>query len=107
MSSSEVISPNGLTISIDVENTGDRGGKETVILYLNDECASISRPVREVKGFKKIFLKSKGKMTVTFDLSYADFYFINQNSKKVVEQGYFSVYINNYVGSGRFYLKVV
>ena len=95
-----------LTINIDVENSGPVKGKETVILYLNDEFGSTSRPVREVKGFKKIFLNPKEKKTVSFELKDQDFSFINQFNKRVVEEGNFNVYFNNFNGSAKFYVKV-
>ena len=57
LSTSSVQSPQGqVIVSIGVTNVGNMNGKEAVILYLNDEFGSVSRPVREVKGFQKIFL---------------------------------------------------
>jgi beta-glucosidase len=93
-------------VSIDVENVGRMEGMETVILYLNDEYGSVSRPVKEVKGFQKINLKVNEKKTVTFDLEYLDFSFINQYNKRIVEEGNFHVYINNYDGNATFHLRV-
>jgi beta-glucosidase len=106
LSAKEIQSPNGLSVSIDVENVGRMEGMETVILYLNDEYGSVSRPVKEVKGFQKINLKVNEKRTVTFDLEYLDFSFINQYNKRIVEEGDFYVYINNYDGNATFYLRV-
>ncbi len=105
LSTNQVISPNGITISIDVQNVGDRAGKETVILYLNDEYGSISRPVREVKGFQKISLNPQDKRTVTFNLKNEDFSFINMKNQRVVEDGNFNVYFNNYEGNATFFYK--
>ena len=52
-----------------VTNTGDRDGEETVQLYVNDKVASVVRPVKELKAFKKIFLKAGESKTVQFDIS--------------------------------------
>ena len=91
-----------LTVSVDIENVGQRDGKETVILYLNDEYGSVSRPVKQVKGFRKISLAKNEKQTVSFTLSNEDFSFINQNNKRVVEDGDFNVFVNDYDQSARF-----
>lgn len=94
-------------VSIDVTNIGDRDGKETVILYLNDEFGSVSRPVREVKGFKKVSLKAKETQTVQFTLKNEDFSFINRENKRVVEGGAFHVYFNNFDGNATFTVRVM
>ena len=57
LSSTQIVSPNTVTVSITVKNLGPYEGKEAVILYLNDEYGSVSRPVRQVKGFQKGFFK--------------------------------------------------
>ena len=91
-----------LTVRIDVQNVGPIEGKETVILYLNDEYGSTSRPVKEVKGFKKISLKPNEKQTVSFILSFEELSFINYSNKRVVEDGKFNIYFNNFNESATF-----
>lgn len=103
LSKNSVQSPQDqLSVSIDVTNVGDRDGKEAVILYLNDEFGSVSRPVREVKGFQKIFLSKNQKQTVQFTLKNDDFSFINRKNQRVVEGGDFHVYFNNFDGNATF-----
>jgi beta-glucosidase len=107
LSPNTVESPKGqVDVSIDVTNIGERDGKETVILYLNDEFGSVSRPVREVKGFKKVSLKAKEKQTFVFTLKNEDFSFINRENKRVVEGGAFHVYFNNFDGNATFTVRV-
>ena len=84
-----------VTVSVKVTNTGNRRGKEAVILYLNDEFGSVSRPVRKVKGFQKIDLDAGAAKTVTFELKLHDFQFIDINNQKVFESGNFNIYISN------------
>jgi beta-glucosidase len=108
LSPNTIDSPKGqVDVSIDVTNIGDRDGKETVILYLNDEFGSVSRPVREVKGFKKVSLKAKETQTVQFTLKNEDFSFINRENKRVVEGGAFHVYFNNFDGNATFTVRVM
>ena len=84
-----------ITISVTVTNIGKYQGKESVILYLNDEVASVTRPVRQVKGFNKIDLTPFQAKTVEFVLNMdEDLSFINLNNKRIVEPGFFSIYIN-------------
>ena len=79
--------------SIDVENVGEFDGKEVVQLYIHDRFASIMRPIRELKGYKKVFIE-KGKTTkVEFELGYKDLGFYNGEGDYLVEKGLFEVYI--------------
>ena len=95
-----------LTVSINVQNTGTVEAKESVILYLNDEFGSVSRPVREVKGFKKITLAPNENKNVSFELNSDHFSFINQHNQRVVEEGRFNVYFNNFDGNSTFVVKL-
>jgi beta-glucosidase len=74
-------------ISVDVKNTGSRTGDEVVQLYVNDMQSEITRPVKELKGFKRVTLKSGQKKTITFILSIAQLGFYNKDMKYVVEPG--------------------
>lgn len=57
-----------LKVSVDVKNMGDRDGAEIVQLYIADPVASVDRPVKELKGFEKVYLKAGEKKTVTFEI---------------------------------------
>jgi beta-glucosidase len=81
------------TISADVANTGARDADEIVQLYTRQMVGSITRPVRELKGFQRIHLKAGEKRTVTFDLNTNDLAFYNSEMKLVTEPGQFKVWI--------------
>ena len=76
--SSDAISENdGLTVTLKVKNTGDRAGAEVVQLYVQDVESTIFRPVKELKGFKKVFLEAGEETTVTFTLDSRSFAYYN------------------------------
>ena len=79
--------------SVTVKNTGTRDGDEIVQLYIRDISASIARPVKELKGFRRIHLKSGEQTTVTFDITRQQLEFYNSELKPVVEPGDFSIMI--------------
>jgi beta-glucosidase len=81
------------TASADVANTGPRDADEIVQLYTRQMVGSITRPVRELKGFQRIHLKAGEKRMVTFDLSTNDLAFYNSDMKLVTEPGAFQVWI--------------
>ena len=82
-------------ISLDVTNTGKRAGKETVILYVRDEVATVTPPGKRVKRFAKINLEAGQTRTVTFTLNKDDLSFIGPDNKPVVEPGDFSILVGN------------
>jgi len=92
-----------ITVSVDVKNTGQRAGKETTILYLRDEVATISPAGKRVKRFAKIYLEPGQSRTLTFKLNREDFSFIGADNKPTVEAGDFTVLVGNL--SGKFTLK--
>ena len=79
--------------SVTVTNTGDRDGATVVQMYLNDPVASISRPVRELRGFKRIMLKAGESQTVSFKIDVDALKFWNQLMQQVAEPGKFNVMI--------------
>ncbi len=94
--SSDSIPMNGeITVSVDVKNTGGRAGKETVIVYLRDEVATLSPAGKRVKRFAKIYLQPNQSRTLTFKLNREDFSFINTDNKPMVEAGDFTVMIGS------------
>ncbi|MEP6711986.1 MAG: beta-glucosidase BglX [Ferruginibacter sp.] len=82
-----------LTASITVTNSGKVDGKEVVQLYTRDMIGSITRPVKELKGFKKIELKAGETKTVSFTVSANDLKFYNSDLKFVAEPGDFKIFI--------------
>lgn len=84
-----------LTASVTVTNTGSLAGKEVVQLYVRDCFASVSRPVRELKGFQKILLQPGESRTITFVIREEMLRFWNQAMQFVSEPGEFTVYIGN------------
>lgn len=93
VSKSELTSGETLIASIIVTNTGKYEGEETVQLYVGDPVASISRPVRELKGFQKVALKPGEQKEITFDVTDESLKFYNTDLKYDWEQGEFVVSI--------------
>ena len=84
-----------LKASVDVANTGARKGDEVVQLYLHDPVASISQPVRRLRGFERVTLGPGETTTVTFTLDRSDFGFYDNRGRFVVEPGLIDVYAGN------------
>ncbi|WP_026715196.1 beta-glucosidase BglX [Flavobacterium daejeonense] len=82
-----------LKVSIDVANTGNYDGKEIVQLYIRDLVGSVTRPLKELKGFQKIFLKKGEVQTVSFEISVEDLKFYNSDLQFVAEPGQFEVFV--------------
>lgn len=82
-----------IRVSVDVTNTGARTGEEVVQLYMQDEVASITRPVKELRGFEKIRLEPGERRTVSFELTPSDLAFYNMDMERVVEAGWFTIFI--------------
>jgi len=93
LSAVKVSQTQSVTISVDVRNSGKREGEEVVQLYLRDDVASVTRPVKELKGFKKISLQPGEKKTVTFTVTPEDLSFYNLSMKNVIEPGTFTVFV--------------
>ena len=82
-----------LTVSVDVKNTGNVTAKETVQLYIRDVCASLMRPIRELKGFKKVEIASGKTVEVSFDIGYDDLGFYDESGNYVVEKGKIKLFV--------------
>lgn len=93
LSSSQMDMDGQVTAQVTVTNTGDRDGKEVVQLYIRDVVGSITRPVKELKGFEKVFLKAGESKTVTFKIDRKLLEFYDYNLNKVAEPGEFHVFI--------------
>ena len=94
--SSDHVSRHGkVRATVDVTNTGDIAGDEVVQLYIHDPVASISQPVRRLRGFERVTLDGHQKTTVGFTLDASDFGFYDNDGKFVVEPGRIDVYAGN------------
>ena len=82
-----------ITASVTVTNTGNKDGKEVVQLYIRDMVGSITRPVKELKGFQKIEMEPGESKKVEFTISVNDLKFYNSNLQYVAEPGDFKVFI--------------
>jgi beta-glucosidase len=82
-----------ITVSVNVSNTGNREGEEVVQLYVRDEVGSVTRPVRELRGFQRVRLAPGRDTTVSFTLGPASLAFYGQAMERIVEPGFFTVYV--------------
>ena len=99
LSSAEISANNNLIIKVKVENTGNYDGEEVVQLYIQDLVASVTRPVKELKGFKKIFLKKGEEKEISFIITEEDLRFTGPDNKPISEPGYFKVFVGNDSGN--------
>jgi len=93
LSSNELNSNGELKVSVEVTNSGNYDGAEVVQLYLRDLVGSVTRPVKELKSFQKVFLKKGETRTVEFTLTEKDLRFYNSDLKLVSEPGDFKVFV--------------
>ena len=80
-----------VNIAVDVTNAGSHDGDEVVQLYLTDEKASTPRPIRQLEGFERIYLKQGETKTVHFTLAARQLSMINKKANRVIEPGWFTV----------------
>lgn len=93
ISRSRINSRESVTVAVEVMNTGQRAGEEVVQLYIQDKVASVTRPVMELKGFRKIALAPGERKTVDFSISPEQLAFYNVDMKRVIEPGAFAVFV--------------
>ncbi len=108
LSSTEMSADGELTATVTVTNTGSRDGAEVVQLYIRDLVGSVTRPVKELKGFEKIFLKAGESRKVSFSITPELLKFYNYDLQFVCEPGDFDVMIGGNsrdVKKARFLLK--
>ena len=79
-------------MSVDVTNSGARAGEEVVQLYVRDDAASVTRPVKMLKGFRRVMLRPAERRTLTFTLRPQDLAFYDIRMRHVVEPGTFTVW---------------
>lgn len=82
-----------VAVRVHVKNTGNRKGKEVVQLYIRDVVASVTRPVKELKGFKLIELEPGDKKAINFELTEKELGFYNNEGEFIVEPGLFQVFV--------------
>ena len=87
------ISSENIEVSVDITNTGTVEGKEVAQLYIRDVIASVTRPVKELKGFEMIALNPSETKTVTFKLTKDELGFYNNQREFVVEPGEFKIFV--------------
>ena len=83
----------GITATVTLTNTGSREASELVQLYIRDRAASITQPVRLLKGFKRVTVPAGGSVEVTLPLAFADLLFLGGDLKPTVEPGLFDVWL--------------
>ncbi len=84
----------GLTVTVDITNTGEVAGKEVVQLYIHDQKSDLMRPVKELKGFSKVELQPGETKTVTFSLDFRAFAYYHPAHKQwITEDGEFDILI--------------
>lgn len=92
--SPEKITPDGqATVSVTIKNTGNRAGDEIVQLYIRDLVSSVTRPVMELKDFKRISLAPGESKTVSFTITPDKLSFLDLNMQRVVEPGVFEIMV--------------
>jgi beta-glucosidase len=82
-----------LKVSVELKNSGKYDGAEIVQLYIRDLVGSNTRPVKELKGFQKVFLKAGETKTVTFNITPEDLKFYDNNLKYDWESGEFEFFV--------------
>ncbi|WP_264552379.1 glycoside hydrolase family 3 N-terminal domain-containing protein [Flavobacterium sp. N2038] len=92
---SEITASDEINVSVDVTNSGAKAGKESVLLYLSDNVASITPEVKALKRFDKISLAPGETKTVKFTLNQKDLQFVNEDLKWISEKGTFTIQIGN------------
>lgn len=89
-----------ITVTVDVKNTGDRVGEEVVQLYIRDLVGSLSRPVKELKGFEKISLQPGEQKQVSFQISPDDLAFYGASGEWKAEPGEFKLWVGPHSAKG-------
>lgn len=93
LSSNRIPADGKVTVAVDVRNTGSVAGDEVVQLYIHDLVSSVTRPIKELKGFKRVSLEPGQSRTVEFSLGREAFELWNAQMKRVVEPGSFDILV--------------
>ncbi|MGN0030221.1 MAG: glycoside hydrolase family 3 N-terminal domain-containing protein [Marinilabiliaceae bacterium] len=100
LSSGEVSMTDTLTVNCDITNVGERDAYEVPQLYVRDKVASLCRPIRELKGFRKVFIKAGETVRVSFKITADDLAFCHNDMKTFAEPGDFDVWVSSDAASG-------
>ena len=84
-----------LSVSVDVKNIGKMSGDEIVQLYICDKYSSVTRPIKELRGFKRVSLQQGESKVITFNLDKFDFAFYDSEMNYIVEAGEFDILVGN------------
>lgn len=93
LSKQSIKNSESLTVTFTLKNTGKYDGEEVAQLYIRDMVGSVTRPVKELKGFKKVFLKSGEQKELSFSITENDLRFYDVNMKFLAEPGKFKVFV--------------
>lgn len=91
----EISSSDEITVTVEVTNSGFKEGKESVLLYLSDNVASITPEFKSLKRFEKVNLAPSETKTITFTLTPQDLKFVNNDLKWISEKGTYTIQIGN------------
>ncbi len=92
--SSEVIKKGEkVVVSVEVSNISKKDGDDVIQLYVHDELASITRPLKELKGFQRVHIPAGQSRTVSFEIDENDLSFIGADLKRRVEPGFFKIFV--------------
>ena len=91
LSAAKIGTGGSVDVSVDVRNSGRVAGDETVQVYVRDKVSSVTRPIKELKGFRRVTLQPGERRTVTIRLDPAAFRFWNDRMERVVEPGEFEI----------------
>jgi beta-glucosidase len=92
LSSTRMGARDSVDVSVDVRNSGDRAGDEVVQLYIRDSVASVEEPIKALKGFQRVTLRSGEMRTVTFRLRPESLALYDRQMRRVVEPGIFTIF---------------
>ena len=93
LSSTELEKGKSVTLRFELQNSGDMDGEEIVQLYIRDKVSSVTRPVKELKGYKRVFLNKGTSKTVSFEIDERMLAFYDINMDYCVEPGTFTLMI--------------
>jgi beta-glucosidase len=100
IASPRVKATDSVSVRITLKNTGSRGGEEVVQLYVRDEVGSLTRPVRELKAYRRVRLEPGQTTSVTLSIPATDLAFTGVDMRRRVEPGMFTVYVGPNAGEG-------
>ena len=96
-----------IRVEVDVENCGDRDGKETVQLYINDKISSVATPIKQLKAFRKVNIKAGGKVTVTLAVPLDELSIFDEGLRRVIEPGEFEIMVGRSSDSIQFSKTII